>query len=231
MHRVGFFADLPHGYPDGEVLAERIGSGDVAAQAGLVGYLTKGSVASMGRAVPTIGQNLFDVLSPERTPIGPLNVLTDGVWVWPSDLAYYVRVYNVGLPAEFVEWARLLDWVPPPVDEFTSKSTAAELLLFEALPEAVKPDVPVREALSEVTWDTEDVLLTIPHPFGTLELSLTAWMRHGPGPREFLSPESARSRSTGQSLPLTVVPLAYRNTKVSRALIAAGKIRSPWPPP
>jgi hypothetical protein len=28
---------------------------------------------------------------------------TDGRWVWPRDLAYYVREYHVRLPPEFVE--------------------------------------------------------------------------------------------------------------------------------
>jgi len=56
-------------------------------------------------------------------------------------------------------------------------------------------------------------------------------MRTGPGPRTHLSPSAARSRSTGEDLPLTVIPLTYRNDAMSRALIAAGKLESPWPAP
>ncbi|MFF5229382.1 hypothetical protein [Dactylosporangium sp. NPDC000521] len=75
--------------------------------------------------------------------------------------------------------------------------------------------------------DSDDVLLVISHPFGDLECSLTEWMVSGPGPRN-VRPVAARSRSTGAPLALTVIPLAYRNDRVSRALIAAGKIESPW---
>lgn len=40
--------------------------------------------------------------------------------------------------------------------------------------------------------DTEDVLLTIDHPFGRIETTLTEWMRTGPGPREQVRPVEAR---------------------------------------
>ncbi|WP_329256154.1 hypothetical protein OG417_15970 [Actinoallomurus sp. NBC_01490] len=77
--------------------------------------------------------------------------------------------------------------------------------------------------------DTEDVLLTIDHPFGRIETTLTEWMRTGPGPREQVRPVEARRRSTGESLPLTVIPLRYRNDDESRRLISEGAIESPWP--
>ena len=40
-------------------------------------------------------------------------VLTDGIWVWPSELAYYVEVYNLQLPEEFISDIRSRDWVVP----------------------------------------------------------------------------------------------------------------------
>lgn len=77
-------------------------------------------------------------------------------------------------------------------------------------------------------YDPEDVIVTIDHPFGRIEPTLAEWMRKGPGPRKLLRPTAARSRSTGEPLPLSVIPLAYRNDAVSRMLIAAGIIKSPW---
>ena len=77
--------------------------------------------------------------------------------------------------------------------------------------------------------DTEDVLLTIDHPFGRIEVTLAEWMRTGPGPRKFVRPVEARRRSTGEALPLTVIPLRYRNDKETRRLIAEGEIEPPWP--
>jgi hypothetical protein len=76
--------------------------------------------------------------------------------------------------------------------------------------------------------DLEDVLVTIGHPFGDLEVPLTEWMARGPGVRPLLQPIAARSRRMSERLPLEVVPLEYRNDKTSRRLIAEGKIKSPW---
>jgi hypothetical protein len=74
----------------------------------------------------------------------------------------------------------------------------------------------------------DDIVVIIDHPFGTVEVPLRTWMEIGPGPRPFVHPAAARHRVTGELLPLTVVPLAYRNDDESRKLIAAGKIQDPW---
>jgi hypothetical protein len=79
-----------------------------------------------------------------------------------------------------------------------------------------------------VDIDPEDVVLTIDHPFGRIEATLAEWMRTGPGPRERVRPIEARTRSTGEPLPLTVVPVRYRNDEESRRLIAEGALESPW---
>jgi hypothetical protein len=49
-------------------------------------------------------------------------------------------------------------------------------------------------------------------------------MAVGPGTR----PVAARSSITGEALPLTVIPLAYRNDEESRRLIEERHIESPW---
>ncbi|WP_432992771.1 hypothetical protein [Dactylosporangium sp. CA-233914] len=77
-------------------------------------------------------------------------------------------------------------------------------------------------------WDSDDVLVVVGTNWGDYESALREWMATGPGPRHGRRPESARSRSTGEALALTVIPLAYRNDRESRAMIAAGKIESPW---
>jgi hypothetical protein len=76
--------------------------------------------------------------------------------------------------------------------------------------------------------DPADVMVTIDHPFGTLEVPLAEWMSAGPGPRPLVRPVAARSKSTGEALPLEVIPLRYRNDEESRRLIAEGKLESPW---
>jgi hypothetical protein len=77
--------------------------------------------------------------------------------------------------------------------------------------------------------DPEDILVAIGHPAGTAEMPLSEWMRTGPGSRPFVRPVRARSRRRGEELPLAVIPIAFRNTHTSRALIAAGQMDAPWP--
>ena len=76
--------------------------------------------------------------------------------------------------------------------------------------------------------DPQDLVLTIQHPFGDLDVSLAEWIAKGPGPRPLVRPVAVRSRSTGESLPLTAIPLRYRNDEESRRLIAEGVLESPW---
>jgi hypothetical protein len=75
----------------------------------------------------------------------------------------------------------------------------------------------------------DDIILVILHPHGTVETTLSEWMKTGPGPRDLLRPLAARDAKTGQSLTLDVIPLRYRNTSISRTLIKLGILKNPWP--
>jgi hypothetical protein len=77
--------------------------------------------------------------------------------------------------------------------------------------------------------DLDDVLVVIAHPFGDVEVPLADWIATGPGPRRFVRPVRARSQSTGRRLPLSVIPLRYRNDGQSRRAIADALIEDPWP--
>jgi hypothetical protein len=79
-----------------------------------------------------------------------------------------------------------------------------------------------------VGLDPDDVVVVLGHPHGDVEMTLAEWMKVGPGGRPLLRPIAARSRSTGDPKPLTIIPLPYRNNATSRALIAAGDLESPW---
>jgi hypothetical protein len=82
--------------------------------------------------------------------------------------------------------------------------------------------------MNVVGWDPHDVLVTLGHPFGQVDLTLHEWMLSGPGLRQRVRPIAARSRLSGETLPLAVIPVPYRNDRRSRALIEAGEIESPW---
>ena len=75
----------------------------------------------------------------------------------------------------------------------------------------------------------DDIFVTVSHPYQEIEASLREWIRVGPGPRYLVRPTSAKHRVTGAPLPLTVIPLRYRNDHESRRLIQEGKLDDPWP--
>ena len=75
--------------------------------------------------------------------------------------------------------------------------------------------------------DPDDVLVVISHPFGDIEVPLAVWIATGPGPRPLVLPVQARSRSTGQPLPLSVIPFQYRNDEKSRQAIRDGLLDDP----
>jgi hypothetical protein len=77
--------------------------------------------------------------------------------------------------------------------------------------------------------DPDDILVVVGHPFGDVEVPLAVWIATGPGPRPFVRPLRARSRSTGQPLPLTVIPQRYRNDEETRQAIQDGLLDNPWP--
>lgn len=43
-----------------------------------------------------------DIVNCDNGWIGCSDILTDGIWIWPSDLIYYVKTYHVKLDKEFV---------------------------------------------------------------------------------------------------------------------------------
>jgi hypothetical protein len=106
LQRVGFYRQMPHGEPtDPDITAA---SADVAGpdEEALASYLDAGHVYIATAGIVT------DVVD-GRTPIGPAHYLTDGTYVWPGDVAYYVRTYHLRLPDGFVDHARSNGWAVP----------------------------------------------------------------------------------------------------------------------
>jgi hypothetical protein len=50
------------------------------------------------------------------TAVGVSGVFTDGVWLWPGVLAYYVAKYHVRVDPEFIDHARARNWTVPAGD-------------------------------------------------------------------------------------------------------------------
>lgn len=94
MQKVGWYRELRHGDPSGPSLhdAEALAP---AVQERVLAHLGAGRVVLAAPGLVT------DVVT--GAPVGPLSLLTDGEWVWPSDLAHYVETRHSPLPPAFVE--------------------------------------------------------------------------------------------------------------------------------
>ncbi len=73
----------------------------------------------------------------------------------------------------------------------------------------------------------DDVMVTIEHPHGTIQVPLSTWIEEGPGERELLAPSGVID-SKGNKLPMRTIPFKYRNNLISRALIKSGLMTNPW---
>lgn len=105
---IGYFRELRHGMPSGPVLVDAVNKGDFRGdKQALLEYLRSGLVYA---ASPGIG---IDVLDPSGGVSGSIHALTDGRWIWPADLAFYVEKYDVALPEQFLEDLRSRRWMPP----------------------------------------------------------------------------------------------------------------------
>jgi hypothetical protein len=60
---------------------------------------------------------VFDALEEKSEPIGSLEILTDGVYAWPSDLVYYITKYHVRISSKFVEHMQEHRWEVPTLSE------------------------------------------------------------------------------------------------------------------
>lgn len=107
LRAIGFFRERGHGKKDGPSLVESKGQLPAGLRETVAAYL------GVGRSIASGGVT-HDVLDPEDPrPRLKLSILTDGRWVWPSDLAHYVRVYGVAVPQVFIDDGDARQWRVP----------------------------------------------------------------------------------------------------------------------
>ncbi len=104
---VGFRELHWHQAPAGASLREAVRVRTHPNAGRVVAYLHGGTLLA---ARPMV---VGDFLRPERELVSTSHWYTDGVWVWPTDLVYYVEKYHAELPAEFVSHMESAGWVCP----------------------------------------------------------------------------------------------------------------------
>lgn len=93
----------------------------------LLDYLEHAPVVLAARGYDT------DRLNPADTPSVPLTFHTDGHWIWPGSVAYYLRRHNVPPEQDLVAHIRGLGFRIPDVDDRTRDMAVS---LVSAAPEA-----------------------------------------------------------------------------------------------
>lgn len=106
LQRTGFFREMPHGDPGDPALAEARDATPAPHEDRIAAYLEAGHVYI---ATPGVTHDVFD----PGKQIGPPHYLTDGRFVWPGDLAHYVRTYHVRLSAALLEHMLASQWTVP----------------------------------------------------------------------------------------------------------------------
>src|SRR3954452_5620976 len=76
----------------------------------IVEYLTGAHVIVV---VPRVLRDALD----ESRRITDCGIATDGTWIWPLELAYYVANHGVAVPPAFVEHMAANGWLPAAVTD------------------------------------------------------------------------------------------------------------------
>ncbi|RZS36909.1 uncharacterized protein DUF4237 [Herbihabitans rhizosphaerae] len=118
--------------PSGRPVFERVPVTD-ADREELLAYLTNAPIV-----VPGHGFDI-DRLDPDARPTVPVAFQSDGTWIWPAAVEYYLRSYEVPPEPDLVDHIRAQGFRLPQVDEETQTAAARYLSGSEGSAEAGAP--------------------------------------------------------------------------------------------
>lgn len=115
MQYMGFYREMEIASDEYPSIHDAVGGLEVDDKQTLMDYLEGGRVIVV--AAGWVG----DVIDPTIDKASGSGFVTDGEWIWPIELSYYVRTYDVAVPKEFIQHARANGWQVPEltVDELT----------------------------------------------------------------------------------------------------------------
>ena len=106
LYRRGYYREMPHADKTDFSMIDHIGK-KIEHKEKICKYLQNGIVLA------ACGEVVKDVLHPEKGIAGTPDDMTDGKWIWPGDLAYYVYNYDLQLDNDFVEYMISRNWTVP----------------------------------------------------------------------------------------------------------------------
>lgn len=103
LKRVGFFKEMPHGLDSQLSIMDYINKANKDVDR-ISNYLREGIEVIVSPGV------VNDIINDNKGIAGTSSLYTDGEWIWPGDLAYYVKEYKLKLPDEFIESMNRNSW-------------------------------------------------------------------------------------------------------------------------
>ena len=104
LRTVGYYKEMPHGKETDNSIFDFIYKESKDNAEKIYQYLKSGVEFVVS---PEVTQ---DIITPEKGTSGVASDYTDGIWLWPGDLAYYVKNYNLKLPDEFISTMEQNNW-------------------------------------------------------------------------------------------------------------------------
>lgn len=98
-------------------------------------YNDPGLLFDVLRPGERIGDAVFREYVPDSRRRHPHIMLTDGTWVWPGALLYYVSAYHVRLPERFRSHAAASGWK---IDPASMNPEELDWDAFDSIPEPVR---------------------------------------------------------------------------------------------
>ena len=125
LKSVGFYREMSHGRSSDPSIHELVDKGDIELKDNICKYLNGGSLVIVSPG------EVKDIIEDGTDTIGTGSLLTDGIWVWPDDLEYYVQKYNIELPEEFISSMKTNNWVNPITEtDFSDESIEIDGVLL-----------------------------------------------------------------------------------------------------
>lgn len=104
LKRQGFYREMPYGKRNDPSIFDFIQEKENDNEEKIINYLKQGIV------LVSCGGIVNDIVKPENGIAGCPDMLTDGVWLWPGELSYYVEKYHILLDAEFIKAMQKNKW-------------------------------------------------------------------------------------------------------------------------
>lgn len=104
LMRQGFFKEMSYSEEDDPSIFDFIQKDEEPEKTEICQYLEEGSV------LVACGGIVQDVINPQNGVAGCPDMVTDGIWMWPGDLSYYVKKYNLKFDEKIIQTMRENNW-------------------------------------------------------------------------------------------------------------------------